>query len=182
MRQHQQSITTIEPVLHLGCGTDIHEDAYNVDKVGLEGVDQTIDLNEYPWDLPRDEFHEIRAFHVFEHLDDIEQALRECADCLSTGGKLIVKLPVGQNAIADPDHEREWIWDTPEYYCGARHWDVDVGLTVVDRDVTLRTHLNGSFGAVAKGLITLYERQHGQGRWMFDVPFTSGEFTVVFRK
>jgi len=169
-------------VLHLGCGEDIHSDAHNVDQVDLPGVDQTLNLNEIPWELPRDYFYEIRAYHVFEHLDDMERTLRECAELLVEGGVLTVKLPIGQNAIADPDHEHVWIWDTPLYYCGERHWDVAVGLNVKSRDVVLHTHLNGVAGALSKTLTTVYERLHGQGRWMFDVPFSSGEFTVVFQK
>jgi len=51
----------------------------------------------------------------------------------------------------------------------------------VDRDVTLHSHLNGAAKYIQETLVHAYERRHGQGRWMFDVPFTSGEFTVVFR-
>jgi len=172
----------IERVLHLGCGNDIHPDAYNVDLYDLEGVDQTLDLNSEQWDLPESYFREIRAYHVFEHVESIEHALRQCNDLLKPGGELIVKLPVGQNAVADPDHERAWIWDTPEYYCGKRHWDTDVGLSVKSRHVKLHTHLNGVVGAIQKVAMGLYQHQHGMGRWMFDVPFTSGEFTVRFQK
>lgn len=177
-------MTDMPTVLHIGCGTDIHEDAHNVDKMDLEGVDQAIDLNEYPWDLPRDHFEEIRAYHVLEHLSEIGTALRECQQLLVDGGKLVVKVPVGQNAIADPDHEHVWIWDTPLYYCGERHWDTDVGLKVVDRDVDVHIHIPD--GSIPRRLyewgVEYAERSYGQGRWMFDLPFTSGEFTVVFEK
>lgn len=168
--------------LNLGCGTDIHADADNVDQDHtLSGLDGVVDLNTYPWEVPHPPYAEIRAYHVLEHLSDIARALREIQRLLTPTGRAVVKMPVGQNAIADPDHTHRWIWDTPAYYTGQRHWDADVGLTVVDRDVTLHSHLNGAAKYIQERLIHAYERRHGQGRWMFDVPFTSGEFTVVFR-
>lgn len=168
--------------LHLGCGTDIRADAHNVDQLQLDGVDEQVDLAEFPWPWDDASWGEIVAEHVFEHLPDIEQALRESARILKPGGTLEVVMPIGMNAIADPDHEHVWIWDTPEYYTGKRHWDVDVGLEVVDRGVTIHPHLNGVFGAMQKAWLELYKHLHGPGRWMFDVPITSGEFTVVFQK
>lgn len=168
--------------LHLGCGTDIHTDAWNVDKLDAEGVDQTMDLDEYPWNLPRNHFKEIRAYHVFEHLEDIRRALVECRRLLSESGQLIIKLPVGQNAWTDPDHEHRWNWDTPEMYCGERPWDADVGLEVVEKDAYIRTHVNWPVNPVYGGCIRLWEQWEGPGRWMFDLPATSGEFTVVFEK
>jgi SAM-dependent methyltransferase len=170
-----------EDVLHLGCGEDIYRDAHNVDAVPLEGVDEVVDLAEMPWPWPDKCVRRIEAHHVVEHLSDIGAALRESARVLEPGGRLVLTLPVGQNAVADPDHEHAWTWDTPLYYCGERHWDVDVGLTLVDREVSVHTHLNGRVGDWYERAIVAYRRRHGDGRWLFDLPCTSGEFRVVMR-
>ena len=90
-------------------------------------------------------------------------------------------MPVGINAIADPDHDHQWTWQTPEFYCGARHWDVDVGLAVAHKRVELHSHLDGRARELHEWLIDRLEARYGQGEWLFDVPMTSGEFEVVFR-
>lgn len=171
-----------ETKLHLGCGDNIKPDARNVDAVGLEGVDEVVDLNEYPWPWEDNRWRYILAEHVFEHLDSVEQALRECARVLEPGGRLEVVWPMGMNERADPDHKHTWVWDTPLYYCGERHWDIDVGLEVIERDAYIGTHFNGVAKVVYGGLIKLYDYYYGPDRWMFDMPVTSGEFRVVFQK
>lgn len=168
--------------LHLGCGEKTKPEYHNVDQVNLNGVDETTDLGEYPWPWEDNSWSHIFAEHVFEHLEDMERTLSECSRILKPGGTLEVVMPIGMNAVADPDHEHVWIWDTPEYYCGTRHWDVDVGLDVVDRGVDIHTHLSGTVGSAYSAGIGLYERLYGQGRWQFDLPVTSGNYRVVFQK
>jgi predicted SAM-dependent methyltransferase len=166
--------------LHLGCGQNIKDNAHNVDKLDLTGVDETVDLSSYPWPWEDNSWSHIIAEHVFEHLPDMEETLRQCSRILKPGGILEVTMPVGQNVVADPDHEHQWIWDTPEYYCGKRHWDTDVGLRVVDRSVSINTHLSGVPDGFYTGGIRLYKLIYGQGRWLFDLPVTSGNFEVIF--
>lgn len=170
--------------LHLGCGQNTRDDYHNVDYLDLDGVDEVVDLAEFPWPWADNSWNRIVAEHVFEHLEDMEQTLRECARILRPGGRLQVVVPIGMNAIADPDHEHVWLWDTPLYYCGERHWDVDVGLTVVERNVSLHTHLpsESRLRTVYECAIAGLNRFCNPGRWMFDLPLTSGEFTVVFEK
>lgn len=168
--------------LHLGCGENIIPTAHNVDKLQHPGVDQIVDLSEYPWPWDADRWDYIVAEHIFEHLPNMERTLRECARILQPGGRLEVALPVGQDSWADPDHCHRWTYDTPEMWCGARPWDVDVGLSVVDREVELWPHAPGNmeylYGGVMKALTQLYPA----GRWCFDLPATSGEFRVIFKK
>lgn len=174
-------------VLHLGCGNDRMEGAWNVDRVDTDAVDEVFDLERLPWPFAKSSWESIEAHHVFEHLGDIEAALRESAHVLKPGGTLTVTVPVGVDAVADPDHTwglsgTPWTWRTPVFYTGERHWDVDVGLEVVDRDVRLWSHHDGLLRLFHQFMIDTIERMHGQGVWMFDQPATSGEFTVVFHK
>lgn len=168
--------------LNLGCGDDTRDGWWNVDALDAPGVDEIHNLEETPWPWPDEHFETILASHVFEHLTDVKVALRECERLLVPGGQLMVIWPVGLNELADPDHKHRWVWDTPLYYCGERPWDPDVGLEVVDRSVTIHNHLQGGWKWVLDRLIALYTRQYGSGRWQFDLPATSGEFTVIFEK
>lgn len=171
---------TLPATLHLGCGENVRPNAHNVDQLDHDGVDEQLDLEAYPWPWPDNTFARIDAEHVFEHLGNVEQALRECARVLVPGGRLYLALPVGQNAWTDPDHEHRWNWDTPEMFCGERPWDADVGLEVVEKDASIGSHFGGVAGVAYGGLLRLLTAQYGAGRWMFDMPATSGEFTVVF--
>jgi SAM-dependent methyltransferase len=166
--------------LHLGCGDDHREGYRNIDCRDTPAADEVVDLDTTPWPWSDDTAEQIVAEHVFEHLDSVEAALRECARVLRPGGLLRVTWPVGMNERADPDHGHRWVWDSPEMYCGKRPWDADVGLTVVDREVSIGSHLDGVAGVAYKALLVGLERAQGPGRWMFDMPATSGEFTVVF--
>lgn len=172
-------------VLHLGCGEDYHEDAWNVDAVPNVDPDEVYNLNELPWPWDGESWDAIRAYHVFEHLDDIEAALREAARLLRPNGKLVLKLPMGNDAVADPDHTwgkgNPWTWRTPLFYTGERHWDVDVGLDVYNRQVDIwPLHATQPERVFWKGVWTAKLWGFGPGEWAFSLPQMSGEFRVVF--
>ncbi|TQQ78581.1 class I SAM-dependent methyltransferase [Halonotius terrestris] len=186
-QQHQRSERTAPPVdiLHLGCGDDTIPAAWNVDKRATDATDEVWDLSERPWPWPDGSFDMVVANHVVEHLDDIHAALCECARVLAPGGELTVRVPVGNNARADPDHSwgggQPWTWRTPTMHCGARPWDRDCGLEVTDRDVELHSHAPAAAAAAQRLKWWVYRRLGGPGEWCFEQP-GSGEFTVRFQK
>jgi len=175
--------TMSEPVaLNLGCGDDIRPHYTNVDYRDAPGVDEVVDLDETPWPWDDSSVERILASHVFEHLNDIEAVLRECARILTEDGQLDVRMPMGLNAVADPDHERRWTWRTPTCYCGGRPWDVDVGLSVVEREVDLSVALPGRLAGIYDEALRRFKAMHGPGMWCFGLPATTGEFSVRFQK
>lgn len=170
-------------MLHLGCGEERHEDAWNVDVNPGVDPDEVVDLGDTPWPWTDECVGCIRAYHVLEHLADLEGALRECARILTPGGYLETRWPIGLDARADPDHEHVWTWRTPTFYCGERHWDVDVGLEVEHRVVRLWSHHPiDRLRYLHEWWIRRLLDRRGPGPWCFDVSMTSGEFSVVFRK
>lgn len=168
--------------LHLGCGEDYRPDAVNVDAVPSVDPDVVLDLEETPWPFEDGRFDRIVAHHVLEHLADQSAILAECARVLEPGGRLEVAVPVGLDATADPDHEHTWSWRTPEFFTGARHWDADLPLTVVEKDVSLWGQLPGRLNDQYGRLLDRLLRHYGPDRWCFAMPATSGEFRVTFRR
>lgn len=172
--------------LNLGCGTDQRKgpEWLNVDAVEECDPDLLIDLNEYPWPFDDNSIEFIFASHVFEHLDDVEGALKECNRILQKQGQLEIRLPMGLDMRSDPDHRpnNEWTWRTPVFYAGARHWDSDVGLTLQEREVELWVQQPGLAGWLQKQKINYLIRRHGPGEWCFGLESTSGEYIVKYKK
>lgn len=170
--------------LNLGCGEDYREGWHNVDADPLVDPDEILDLDDYPWPFENESFKFVLASHVFEHLENIEQALTETARILKPGGRLEVRYPIGLDYVADPDHiqEHRWDWNTPLMYCGERHWDIDVGLEVVDRQVALWAQSPGLWKDLREFWWRFLFWRYGPGRWCFGRQAVSGEFIVTFER
>lgn len=187
MSKHLSAATECD-ALHLGCGQNHHADAWNVDNQPSCDPDELVDLEELPWPWPDGSFVEIRAHHVVEHLADITGALEEIARVLKPGGVAHVTVPMGLDAVADPDHiwgesGQPWTWRTPVFLCGARHWDADVGLEVAHREVDVWSMRPG--GRLRDWQTRLWRwrlTHNGPGPWCFDLQPMSGEFHVRFRR
>lgn len=173
-------------ILNLGCGDDHHEDAVNVDNIESVNPDQLVDLDSVPWPWDDDSVDTIRAYHVFEHLDDVDAALRESERILRRNGTLVVKWPVAMNQLSDDTHKHMWTWKTPVNKT-KNHWDSGVNLRVDRRDVTLWSWAPGILLKLQWAKFRLFKRLWGPGAWCWRPPGPTfgpfgGEFTVVFRR
>lgn len=128
-------------IVDVGAGTDPDPRADATADLHAE-ADYQIDLEaEWPWDDGA--LEGIIAKHVVEHLDDPEHFMAEAARCLQCDGWLEVTVPVGQDALADPDHSQLWTWRTPAIYCrlrselNERAWDPDPPLRLVTRGASV---------------------------------------------
>jgi predicted SAM-dependent methyltransferase len=166
--------------LHLGCGVEIKESALNVDIHKLNGVDLICDLNNR-WPFRSGSVDKITANHVFEHLD-YDLAFGESARVLKPNGTLEITLPMGMNARADVTHRWEMVWDMPEHLTDSRHWDTKQPLCVVERSIELHSHLPGIWRYISEGILHIFRCFYADGRWLFDIPFTSGNFRIKFVK
>lgn len=94
--------------LNIGCGKDILPNCVNHDIVKFcDGVDVVHDLNVFPWPWGDDEFDEVIAKSVLEHLDcDLVCSLNEIWRILKPGGLVTLKLPHWQADVSwwDPTH------------------------------------------------------------------------------
>lgn len=95
--------------LNLGCGNDIKEDYVNIDYIKEKGVDVVHDLNKTPYPFKNEEFDEIYASHVLEHLEgDWFKIISELYRILKKNGKLIAKVPHFSSAVAFIENHRRF--------------------------------------------------------------------------
>ncbi len=81
------------PKLNFGCGKDIRKGYVNVDIAAREGVDKVFDFDVFPYPFFDNEFDEIFADNVLEHLDDIPAVMRELHRIAKAGGKIRIIVP-----------------------------------------------------------------------------------------
>lgn len=95
--------------LNLGSGRRVLEGYVNVDIVQLEGVDQVVDLFQFPWPWEDGSVDEIYSRHFFEHVPGKLRMkfMDECYRVLAPEGKMTFIVPYYASvwAIQDPTHE-----------------------------------------------------------------------------
>ena len=79
--------------LNFGCGKDIKKGYINADIVQFEGVDKTFDFNIFSYPFSNNDFDEILADNVLEHLDDIPAVMRELHRISKPGGTVRIIVP-----------------------------------------------------------------------------------------
>ena len=94
--------------LNLGCGAMPMTGWVNVDMVGIEGVDVVHDLDSFPWPFEDESADAIRAYDVFEHVNDPLGFVAECWRVLAVGHHLIIHTSNWrtENSFTDPTHKR----------------------------------------------------------------------------
>ena len=94
--------------LNLGCGDDIKEGFYNVDKRHRKGVDLIFDLNKKTWPFKTNSVDYIYCKDILEHLDDMHNSMNEISRILKPGGKVFITMPhyTSPDAWGDPEHTR----------------------------------------------------------------------------
>lgn len=93
------------PKLNLGCGNDIRLGWVNLDRLPFPGVDVQHDIN-LPLPFPDNEFDEVRASHILEHVFELIPLMNELFRIINPGGSLFIAVPwwAGTWARGDPSH------------------------------------------------------------------------------
>jgi len=165
--------------LNLGAGEDIHPEEWNVDIADLPGIDEVVDLNEYPWPYETDGWQTVRTQHVLEHLDDPIQAANEISRILKSGGTWELVYPIGHTRFEDPTHKHYWNWHTAETLIGDRehaHEHVN-GFSLAARTVDWKTD-----STLWEYYTELRLRYSEPGPWLGQIPTLCGEVQAVYHK
>ena len=79
--------------LNFGCGKEIKKGYINVDMTSFEGADKTFDFNVFPYPFLDNEFDQILADNVLEHLDNIPAVMKELHRISKAGGAIRIIVP-----------------------------------------------------------------------------------------
>ena len=93
-------------ILDIGCGPSKVKNSWGVDIFLYPEVDQILDLNNLPWDLPADHFETIYANHVIEHVASIPEFMNEVHRIAKKGATVHVATPhfSSIDSYSDPTH------------------------------------------------------------------------------
>jgi hypothetical protein len=108
----------MERKLNIGAGKDIKDGYVNHDIADLLGIDVVHDLNEYPWPWGENQFEEILALDILEHLNDFTKAIEEIYRILVVNGTVTIRVPYWNHSCAyiDPTHKRGYHEDTFKFF------------------------------------------------------------------
>jgi hypothetical protein len=94
--------------LDLACGQTKKAGFLGVDRVAMDGVDQVVDLEAYPWPWAAGAVGEVHSSHYLEHVTDLVSFANELGRILVTGGTATIVAPyyTSMRAWQDPTHVR----------------------------------------------------------------------------
>lgn len=116
--------------LNLGVGRDALDGWVNVDIKQYTGVNVIWNLNIVPWPFENEQFDEILALDILEHVVDLTAVMDECWRILQPGGEITIRGPVAGelNHFADPTHLRGFMARSFNYYAANMQPGVEVPL------------------------------------------------------
>lgn len=122
--------------LSIGCGTIWRE--LGSDWEGLDIVDfgqkHVLNIEKTPWEIVKETYEEIRAWHVLEHVhqEKVIAVMNEAHRVLKPNGIFDIKVPPVQSlneAFSDPTHLSTWTVTTfKNYFCGKSPRTADYGI------------------------------------------------------
>jgi ubiquinone/menaquinone biosynthesis C-methylase UbiE len=121
-------------ILDIGCGKNKYKSknkedkVIGVDEVKLPGVDVVHNLEKFPWPFKDNEFDEIVAYHVLEHLSDIIRTMEEIWRVGKVNGLVRIKTPFYSSwgQFNDPTHKHFFTPFTFSYFEGKHQYSHEV--------------------------------------------------------
>jgi ubiquinone/menaquinone biosynthesis C-methylase UbiE len=149
--------------LNLGAGVDIKQGYINTDITPGPGIDVVHDLNKVPYPFKDNEFDEILAYSILEHVDDLVKTMDELYRILKPGGKLDIIAPHynGPGAWGNPTHRRTFTYQSFLYFT---------------KGYTLETYFKNLF---SRGIVRLRFGKKIQV-WNYLIEFLANRFPYVY--
>ena len=104
--------------LNIGCGEKDFPDCVNVDIRHTYITHLIYDLEKFPYPFEDNEFENIYAYDILEHLTDVMAVMEELHRILKVGGKLFIRTNNWrfENAFTDPTHKHFFTLRSFDYF------------------------------------------------------------------
>ena len=105
-------------ILHLGCGMRKEPKSLGIDINPDSDADIIHDLNIYPYPFKNNQFNQIVAEHILEHLDDIPKVMEELHRITRNNGKIIITGShfTSTDSFTDPTHKHFFTSRSFDYF------------------------------------------------------------------
>jgi len=105
-------------ILNIGCGDKPMKKAINLDWIKIPGVDIVHNIEKTPWPFKKDEFDEIYAYNVLEHVNNFIEIMEEIHRILKPNGRVIISGPyyMHKDTFTDPTHKRGFTTKSFQYF------------------------------------------------------------------
>jgi SAM-dependent methyltransferase len=110
-------------ILEIGAGKNPYQGKSNekvihLDIIRLPHIEVIHDLNKFPWPFKNNEFDEVLARHVFEHLNDVVRTMKEIGRILKSNGILKIWVPyfASPDAYVDLTHKHFFTLKSFDYW------------------------------------------------------------------
>ena len=168
-------------ILNLGCGHKCVAGAVNLDITQDTNPEVIHDLNLRPWPFPDNQFREVLAYDVIEHLKDVIQTMEEIHRVCSHGAIIKITVPHFScaNAYTDPTHRHYFGRFSFDYVSGENALNFYTKATFKRRASQLifyPTIINKIVSRVANRYAAAYEQRWA---WMLPAWFVYFELEVV---
>lgn len=155
--------------LNIGCGRDIKKGYVNLDFVKQPGIDIVHDLSKFPWPFKDNEFDEIIAIHIIEHLEDLINTIKELSRIAKKGGIIKIQVPHFSSwaNYADPTHKKIFSYSTFNYFTKTNFYqkrDEEGMIKIIKRRINFfpkhlkQGKLNFLFDPFLNSMPKIYER------------------------
>jgi SAM-dependent methyltransferase len=104
--------------INLGCGDTRMEDAVNVDFRQTDAVDVRHDLSIYPWPFDDNEFNNVHATDIIEHMLWVVLFIDECWRIVKPTGHLYIRTTYfrSEQSYKDPTHLHFFTLDSFDFF------------------------------------------------------------------
>lgn len=105
-------------ILHLGCGQNKIPGSIGIDILKDSQTDIIHDLNKFPYPLKSNQFDEVIAENILEHLDNIPKVLEEIYRICKNGAKISIITGhfTSVDSFNDPTHKHFFTSRTFDYF------------------------------------------------------------------
>lgn len=143
-------------ILEIGCwNKKIHANSTSLDCVKLSWIDVVHNLDIFPYPFQNEEFDEIYAYMVLEHVSDFMATMKELHRILKKWGILKIKVPYyfSTGAFSDPTHKTFFTEETFDFFTEKHslNYYTDVRFEIINKELFAGDNLFGKIRKVLPG-------------------------------